>query len=73
MLRLDVFKAIRLVGDAGGVAGLAHPPFNLRLESLAQLVTAGLGAIEVAGPEYRTVWAAGFVLGGQQTPCTDRR
>ena len=35
---------------AGGVAGLAHPPYDLRAETLGQLAAAGLGAIEVAGP-----------------------
>ena len=48
--RLDVFKAIGLIRGAGGVAGLAHPPYDLRAETLGQLAAAGLGAIEVAGP-----------------------
>ncbi|MGZ3354553.1 MAG: PHP domain-containing protein, partial [Isosphaeraceae bacterium] len=48
--RLDVFKAIGLIRGAGGVTGLAHPPYDLRAETLGQLAAAGLGAIEVAGP-----------------------
>lgn len=71
--RLDVFKAIRLVRAAGGVAGLAHPPYNLRLETLARLVTAGLGAIEVAGPGISNRLGRRFRLGGRAAPCTDRR
>jgi predicted metal-dependent phosphoesterase TrpH len=47
---LDVYEAIALVRGAGGVAGLAHPPYNLRQESLRQLAEAGMGALEVAGP-----------------------
>ncbi|QEH38469.1 hypothetical protein OJF2_70720 [Aquisphaera giovannonii] len=48
--RLDVLEAIRLVRSAGGVAGLAHPPYNLRLETLRGLAEGGLAAIEAAGP-----------------------
>ncbi|MGC8640504.1 MAG: PHP domain-containing protein [Isosphaeraceae bacterium] len=48
--RLHVVEAIELIRASGGVAGLAHPPFNLRLETLRALVAAGLGSIEVAGP-----------------------
>ena len=66
---LEIFEAIGLVRGAGGVAGLAHPPFNLRLETLRKLVDAGMGAIEVEGPgitgrlgrRFRD-WAAGFGL-----------
>jgi 3',5'-nucleoside bisphosphate phosphatase len=43
-------SAIDLIRGAGGVAGLAHPPYDLRLNTLRELVDAGLGAIEVAGP-----------------------
>ena len=43
-------KAIALIRGAGGVAGLAHPPYDLRLNTLRELVDAGLGAIEVGGP-----------------------
>jgi 3',5'-nucleoside bisphosphate phosphatase len=42
--------AISLIRDAGGVAALAHPPFDLRFESLREWKAAGLQAIEVAGP-----------------------
>jgi predicted metal-dependent phosphoesterase TrpH len=48
--RLDWRHAIALIRGAGGVAGLAHPPFNLRQCTLAELAEGGLGAIEVAGP-----------------------
>ena len=48
--RLPFAKAIRLIREAGGVAGLAHPPYDLRQATLADLVAAGLGSIEVAGP-----------------------
>ena len=48
--RLDVVEAIDLIRGAGGVAALAHPPYNLRVETLRTLAAAGLGAVEVAGP-----------------------
>jgi predicted metal-dependent phosphoesterase TrpH len=48
--QLDVVEAIGLIRGAGGVAALAHPPYNLRAETLRTLATAGLGGIEVAGP-----------------------
>jgi len=48
--RLDWREAISLTNRAGGVAALAHPPFNLREATLKSLVDGGLGAIEVAGP-----------------------
>jgi predicted metal-dependent phosphoesterase TrpH len=47
---LDIVEAIALVRGAGGVAGLAHPPFDLRLEALRRLAEAGMGSIEVEGP-----------------------
>ncbi len=43
-------RAIALIRGAGGVAGLAHPPYDLRQCTLAALAEGGLGAIEVAGP-----------------------
>ena len=43
-------QAIALIRGAGGVAGLAHPPFNLRELTLSEYADAGLGSIEVAGP-----------------------
>lgn len=43
-------EAIALIRSAGGVAGLAHPPYDLRWETLRELVDAGLGSIEVDGP-----------------------
>ncbi len=48
--RLDWREAVALVREAGGVAGLAHPPFDLRQSALAELAEGGLGSIEVAGP-----------------------
>jgi predicted metal-dependent phosphoesterase TrpH len=48
--RLRVDAAIGLIRGAGGVAGLAHPPYDFKRASLQRLVDAGLGAIETAGP-----------------------
>ena len=48
--RLPWTEAIGLIRGAGGVAGLAHPPHDLRLADLRALADAGLGSIEVAGP-----------------------
>ena len=48
--QLDVVEAIGLIRGAGGVAALAHPPYNLRAETLRTLAAAGLGGVEVAGP-----------------------
>lgn len=48
--RLDAFEALALVRDGGGVVSWAHPPYNLRLDSLRTLAEAGLAGIEVAGP-----------------------
>lgn len=48
--RLDWREAITLTAGAGGVSGLAHPPFNLREEAIETLAAGGLGAIEVEGP-----------------------
>jgi predicted metal-dependent phosphoesterase TrpH len=48
--RLPVAAAVDLICCAGGVAGLAHPPYDLKRETLQRLVEAGLGAVETAGP-----------------------
>ncbi len=48
--RLPWMKAIELVRQAGGIAGLAHPPFDLREVTLREYADGGLGSIEVAGP-----------------------
>jgi len=48
--RLPWRQAIVLIREAGGVAGLAHPPYDLRRDLLRELADAGLGAVEVAGP-----------------------
>ena len=67
--RLEAAEAIALVRGAGGVAGLAHPPYDLRERALRDLVAAGLGAIEVDGPGVapraggrRREWADRFAL-----------
>jgi 3',5'-nucleoside bisphosphate phosphatase len=49
-LRLDWEEAIALTAAAGGVAALAHPPYNLHEAELKTLADGGLGAIEVDGP-----------------------
>jgi predicted metal-dependent phosphoesterase TrpH len=48
--RIPWREAIALIRAAGGVAGLAHPPFDLRQSMLREMTHGGLGAIEVAGP-----------------------
>jgi predicted metal-dependent phosphoesterase TrpH len=48
--RLRWDEAIALIVGAGGVAGLAHPPFRLSESTLRRLAREGLGAIEVSGP-----------------------
>ena len=47
--RLAWREAIGLIRRAGGVAGLAHPPYDLRVSTLRELAEAGLESIEVAG------------------------
>lgn len=47
---LDVERAIALARGAGGVAALAHPPYDMNLRWLEGLAGAGLGAVEVRGP-----------------------
>jgi predicted metal-dependent phosphoesterase TrpH len=49
-LRVAYRRAIELIRNAGGVAGLAHPPYDFPLRSFRDLVDCGLGAIEVGGP-----------------------
>lgn len=48
--RLDWLEAVALIDAAGGVAALAHPPYDLRADVLRTLADGGLGAVEVAGP-----------------------
>jgi predicted metal-dependent phosphoesterase TrpH len=48
--RLDIFGAIGLVGRAGGVAALAHPPHDFGESAIRVLADGGLRAIEVDGP-----------------------
>jgi hypothetical protein len=48
--RLPWDEAVALIRAAGGVAGLAHPRHDWNERGLRDLVTGGLGSIEVAGP-----------------------
>ncbi|MDB5350907.1 MAG: putative metal-dependent phosphoesterase, family [Planctomycetota bacterium] len=48
--RLPIAEAIGLIRRSGGVAALAHPPYDLRERTLESFVAAGLAAIEVNGP-----------------------
>jgi predicted metal-dependent phosphoesterase TrpH len=45
-----VEQVIALARGAGGVAGLAHPPYDRNLRWLEGLAGLGLGALEVRGP-----------------------
>ncbi len=47
---LPMAEALAIVREAGGVAALAHPPYDLGERPLGEMVSDGLGAIEVAGP-----------------------
>ena len=48
--RLDFREALALLTTAGGVAALAHPPYDCRSADLETLREAGMQAVEVAGP-----------------------
>ena len=48
--RLDVFRAIEIIGRAGGVAALRHPPHDFGESAIRGLADGGLRAIEVDGP-----------------------
>lgn len=48
--RLDAFRAIELIARAGGVAALAHPPYDFGESAIRGLADRGMRAIEVAGP-----------------------
>lgn len=52
--RLAWSQAIERIRAAGGVAGLAHPPYDLSLQRLRLLAEGGLGSIEVDGPRMTT-------------------
>jgi predicted metal-dependent phosphoesterase TrpH len=67
--RIPWRTAIELIHGAGGTAGLAHPPRDLRQSDLAEYRSAGLDAVEVAGPRVprsvrlrRELWAETFDL-----------
>lgn len=49
-LRLSWNETIELIREACGVASLAHPPYDLRFDQLAELAEGGLGGLEVQGP-----------------------
>jgi 3',5'-nucleoside bisphosphate phosphatase len=51
-LRLESNRAISLIRGAGGVAALAHPPYDLRESQLEVLTEQGLRAIEVDSPGF---------------------
>jgi predicted metal-dependent phosphoesterase TrpH len=51
-LRLEAGRAIALIGAAGGVSALAHPPADLKEVILRTLVDMGLRALEVDGPGF---------------------
>jgi predicted metal-dependent phosphoesterase TrpH len=48
--RLVAAEAIGLIGGAGGVAALAHPPHDLGESTIRALADVGMRAIEVDGP-----------------------
>jgi predicted metal-dependent phosphoesterase TrpH len=52
-LRLPVREAIELVRGAGGVAAWAHPSYDCDRETLAELSSWGLGAVEAEYPAHR--------------------
>jgi predicted metal-dependent phosphoesterase TrpH len=51
--RLPVADAIKLVRDAGGVASWAHPNYHCTRETLLELKSCGLAAIEAEYPAFR--------------------
>lgn len=52
--RVPIAQAIRLIANSGGVAALAHPPYDLRERDVETFRDQGLRAIEVAGPGIPT-------------------
>jgi predicted metal-dependent phosphoesterase TrpH len=50
--KLSPQEAMRLIGDAGGIAVLAHPYNLVKDEIIPELVKTGLKGIEVFYPEY---------------------
>jgi len=67
--RVPIAEAIALIRSAGGVAALAHPPYDLRERDVEAFAGFGLRAIEVAGPGVATsrrprlhMWAERFDL-----------
>ena len=80
--RVPIAEAVSLIRGAGGVAALAHPPYDLREQGLERLVAMGLAAIEVDGPGIAKsrrprmlAWAERFDLvpvGGSDFHANDR-
>jgi predicted metal-dependent phosphoesterase TrpH len=54
--RLPAAEAIALVRGAGGVAALAHPPYDCSGAVVTELGHAGLQALEVEYPGFRAAW-----------------
>jgi predicted metal-dependent phosphoesterase TrpH len=52
-VRIPAAEALSLVRGAGGVAAWAHPAYDCTAESLAELRSLGLGALEVHYPDTR--------------------
>lgn len=52
--RLGIERGLELLSGAGGVAAVAHPPYDLTFERLAGWRRAGLSAVEVDGPGIGT-------------------
>lgn len=52
--RIPIGHAVDVIRSAGGVAALAHPPYDLRERDVEALAAGGMGAIEVAGPGVPT-------------------
>jgi 3',5'-nucleoside bisphosphate phosphatase len=48
--RVPIGRAIEVIRGAGGVAALAHPPYDLRERDVEAMAALGMEGIEVAGP-----------------------
>ena len=53
--RLPIAEAFALIKRAGGVAALAHPPYDLRERTLEMFVGWGMNALEVDGHGVKSV------------------
>ncbi len=82
-VRLPVTETTALVRQAGGIVSLAHPSHHTTSEMLKKLRSLGVGAIEVAYPDFRNsrvrqlrTWAGELglaVTGGSDCHGPDRR